>query len=161
MSHQRQHLKRISRLNPSSTHWCINAHDTPDNNAIFHIFLFFCLLPCSSRRSLAGMPLRRCLLPTTRWATFPMTTKERWTCTLRLSPRLWRWTWQDSLRPGVGPSKLPLRRNSPACRPGVTTPWPSLTELHTAAAYKCRERCGSGVIQLTDFLFLLYSFLFN
>ncbi len=89
----------------------------------------YILLPCSSRINLAGMASRRCLLPTTRWVTFQRTTKERWTCMLRLSPRLWGWIWLDFFRPGAGPLKQPLRGNSPTCSPGVTTPWPSMTEL--------------------------------
>lgn len=106
---------------------------------LFFTPLPLCLLPCSSRISLAGTPLRRCLLTTTRWATSPMTTKERWTCMLRPSPRLWGWIWPGSLRPGVGPLKQPLRRASPPCLPGVTIPWLSMTECQTAANEKSGE----------------------
>lgn len=134
-----------------------------DKTYYFFTFLQLCPLPCSSRISLAGMPLRRCLLVTTRWATFPITTKERWTCMPRLSPGLWGWTWLDSLRPGVGPSKQPLKRISPPCLPGVTTPWLSMTECPTAADGKWREMGSMSTkllpftiqweIQLINFLF--------
>jgi len=86
------------------------------------------LFPRSSRNSLAGLPLRRCLPPTTRWATSRRTTTERWTCTPWLSPRLWGGTCRPSSRPGAGPSIPPPRGNSPTCLPGATTPWPSTTE---------------------------------
>lgn len=102
------------------------------------------LLLCSSRKGLAGMPLRRCLLPTTRWPPFLRTTRERWTCTLRPSPRLWGWTCLRSSRPGAGPYKQPLRRSSPCCLHGVTTPWSSMTELQAAAYSNC-NKLGGGL----------------
>lgn len=128
---------------------------------------FFSLLSCSYRKSLAGMPLRRFLLATMRWATFLMTTKERWTCMLRPFPGQWEWTWLGSWSPGVGPSRRTLKRISLICPPGPTTPWPSITEDQPLADWQCRALIileGNSIICLgfgvCPCFFRYYTFLF-
>ena len=85
--------------------------------------IFLSLSLSSSRRASGGRHSSRSLLTTNPSLAFLKTTKTRWICGWRSSPRLCGRTWSLSLKPGAGLSKMMSLKAWPLCQSGRKTLW--------------------------------------